>query len=327
MRHDEGHSVPSKLPLDHQLQELVEDACTRIECQLKRYAPFLGVEVCAWMAQLSPTDKASDYFLQPRSFPYLRLPLWAARSFASSTDEGFLADVIYSTVNGYYHIRLLDNLMDGHGTVELKILPATAFFHTEFQATYQKYFSSDHPFWEIFRSAWFSGNEAVTREMDLTCIDAMDFEHITVAKLAAAKIPLAAVAFHSRADEQLRIWEDFATALARWSQMEDDLFDWHHDLSHGKTSHFLSQARRHKSDETVEAWIIRRGFQRGIEDLQNELPGLRCRALRLQSSEVMHYLDIRETMLEEQKEKIGEAFRVLVDVASITQANAVEIPD
>jgi len=127
------------LPQDHQLEELVEASCSRILAELECHAPFLGKKVSQWMAQLSPTGRAPDYFLQPRMFPYLRLPLWAMRSFTAEVDREFLADLVHSTINGYY-IRLLDNLMDGHGTIELKILPATAFFHGEFQATYHKLF-------------------------------------------------------------------------------------------------------------------------------------------------------------------------------------------
>ena len=273
------------------------------------------------MARLSPTGKAPDYFLRPRTFPLLHLPWWAAKSFSAQPDYPFLADVIYSTVNGYYYIRLLDNVMDGHGTVELKILPATAFFHTEFQATYQKYFDAAHPFWEVFRSAWFSASDAVTREVNLHRIDRADFERITVAKLAGIRIPLAAVGFRHGAGERLRGWEKFTLALARWSQMEDDLFDWHHDLRHGKTSYFLTEAHRHKGSESVEAWVISEGFQQGMETLNRELSALRGLVPALSSPDVVRYLDSREAILESQKVRIGQAFQILNDVASIMEPN------
>jgi hypothetical protein len=306
---------------------LVDDACARIQAELTRRAPFLGEQVCGWMAQLSPTGKAPEYFLQPRMFPLLRLPWWAAKSFAAEPDGEFLADVIYSTVNGYYYIRLLDNLMDGHGTVELKILPATAFFHTEFQAMYHKYFAAAHPFWEVFRSAWFSASDAVTHEINLDRIHQAEFERVTVAKLGGARIPLAAVGFRHGASERLRCWEEFTLALARWSQMEDDLFDWHHDLRHGKTSYFLSEASRRKGFETVDAWVIREGFQQGIETLQRELSALRRLVPPLNSPDVVRYLDLRETILEDQKTRIGEAFQILKDVASITEAATAQTSD
>jgi hypothetical protein len=308
-------------------RKMVDDACIRIQTELMHRAPFLGEEVCRWMSHLSPTSDASEYFLQPRTFPLLLLPGWAARSFAAAPDTEFLADVVYSTVNGYYSIRLLDNFMDGHGTVELKILPAIAFFHTEFQATYHKYFAAAHPFWKIFRAAWFCGSEAVTREFDLDRIDEAEFERVTVVKLAGARIPLAAVAFRHDAGEQLQCWEKFALALARWSQMEDDLFDWHDDLRHGKTSHFLTEARRNRGLETVEGWVIREGFQRGIASLQRELDALRHLVPPLNSTDVVRYLDLRETMLDGLKARIGAAFQILKDVASITEASTAQACD
>ncbi len=326
-RHNERPTDESSRLDDDQLQKLVSDGCARIETELTRDAPFLGERVYGWMAHLSPTGNAPDYFLQPRMFPLLRLPLWAAKSFTAEPDGEFLADVIYSTINGYYYVRLLDNLMDGHGTIELNILPATAFFHTEFQATYQKYFDAAHPFWEVFRSAWFSASNAVTHEFNLDRIREAEFERITVAKLAGARIPLAAVGLRYGTDERMRCWEEFALALARWSQMEDDLFDWHHDLRHGKTSYFLSEANRCKGLGTVDAWVIREGFQQGVETLQGELSALRDLVLRLDCPDVARYLDSRETILEGQKTRIGEAFQVLEAVANVTQAPTAQTPD
>ena len=318
-RHADSRTGVSLLA-DDELPKWVGNACARIEAELNRRAPFLGQKISKWMADLSPSGKPGEYFLQPRAFPLLQLPWWAARSLPAEPDQKFLADVIYSTINGYYYIRLLDNLMDGHGTVELKILPATAFFHTEFQAAYHKYFDAAHPFWDIFRSAWFSGSDAVVREFDLDRIDEAEFERVTVVKLAGARIPLAAVAFRHDAGERLQCWEEFALALARWSQMEDDLFDWHDDLRRGKTSHFLTEARRQQGLETVEAWVIREGFQRGIASLQRELDALRHLVPPLNSPDVIRYLNLRQTILEGLRTTIGTAFRILKDVASITEA-------
>jgi hypothetical protein len=322
LRHTDSPTDQSPSLHDKQLRKFVNDACARIQAEFSRRAPFLGEQACGWMAHLSPAGEAPEYFLQPRSFPLLRLIWWAAKSFTTEPDCDFLADVVYSTVNGYYYIRLLDNLMDGHGTVELKILPATAFFHTEFQATYHKYFDAAHPFWEVFRSAWFSASEAVTREDNLDRIHQAEFDLVTVAKLAGARIPLAAVGFRHGAGERLRCWEEFTLALARWSQMEDDLFDWHHDLLHGKTSYFLTEASQHKGFESVDAWVIREGFQQGMEILQRELFALRRLVPSLHSPDVVRYLDSREAILESQMIRIGEAFQILKDVASITEPKA-----
>lgn len=302
---------------DDRLRILVHGACARIEDEFTRRAPFLGRHVRGWMAHLSPTGKAPDYFLQPRSFPLLQLPWWAAGSFTAEHDCEFLADILYSTICGYYYIRMLDNVMDGHATVERKILPATAFFHAEFQVTYQKYFDAAHPFWEVFRTAWFASSDAVTREFFLHRITRSDFERVTVAKLAGARIPLAAVGFRYSAGERLRYWEEFTLAMARWSQMEDDLFDWHDDLRQGKTSYFLTEAGRHTGPGSLDAWVIGGGFQKEMETLERELIALRRLARALDSPDIVRYLESRQSIMESLKVSIGRAFQVLMDVTRI----------
>jgi hypothetical protein len=307
---------------DDELPKWVGNACARIEAELDRRAPFLGQKISEWMAHLSPSGKAAEYFLQPRAFPLLQLPWWAARSFTAEPDQKFLADVIYSTINGYYYIRLLDNLMDGHATVESDILPGTAFFHTEFQRVYQQYFEFSHPFWEIFRSAWFSTSDAVTHEAHLHSVDRAAFEQVTVEKLAAARIPVVAVALRHGMGRRLRYWEEFTLALARFSQMEDDLSDWRHDLNRGKTSYFLTQAGRQRDLGSIEKWVICGGLQQGMENLQMELSCLRRLARYLHSTDVDRYLDGREIMLRTQKLKIGQACQVIQDVERILRSDS-----
>jgi len=305
---------------DASLRMLVFDACARIQIELNRYAPVLGREVCAWMDHLSPTHSAPDYFLQSQSFPLVRLIWWAAKEFSTDVDREFIVDVIYSTINGYYYIRLLDNLMDSHYTVELKILPAAAFFHTEFQSTYQKYFEAAHPFWNKFRSAWFSTSEAVAHELTLAEIRRPDFETITVNKLSAATIPITGIAYHYHAIDRLHFWDKFTSALARWSQLEDDLFDWQHDLMDDKTSYFLTEAAHQTDIPSVEAWVLRRGFREGLERLQRELSALRPLAAQLHNPDIDRYLDSREAMLVNQNSTLVKGLQTLFDLIQVVKS-------
>jgi hypothetical protein len=325
---------------------------------LTAHAPTLVRKVNAWMSHLSPTGEPADYFLQPNSFPLLPLIGWAATSFAldaqaqddtQAADTQFIADVVYSTASMYYYIRLLDNVMDGHATTEAQILPAMAFFHTEFQSAYQRYFPPDHPFWLLFRSEWLAGSEAVARELELASFTRADFETVSVAKLSAARIPVAAVAFRANAADRLAAWDAFTVALSRWSQMEDDLFDWHHDLRHGKSSYFLTEARRncaadsattasvnigvthfadaanfthsgHNSDAALAAWIVQFGFDQEIETLRRELFILRDLAETLHSTHILNYLDCRRVMLDSERVRITTAFKTLAEIAGITES-------
>jgi hypothetical protein len=300
------------------LRGLTESGCARIQSELSRSAPTLGKQVSQWMTSLSPTGDAPDYFMQPRMFPMLLLPWWMAESAGRKLDREFHSDVVYSTLNGYYYIRLLDNLMDGHGSTELALLPAAAFFHSEFLLTYQKYFGAEHPFWPEFRHSWFASSEAIAREPEVKSFDEDAFRQISVDKLCAARIPLAATGHFYRRAEHLNPWLEFTIALAGWSQMLDDLFDWHRDLRDKKDSYVLSEARRQKrEDETVESWIAREGFDWGMAVLRNWLPELRRLALPLESTQLNQYLDLREKMLEEDNAKLGAGLKALVEVSAV----------
>ena len=251
-------------------------------------------------------------------FPMLLLPWWMAESVGRKLGRGFQSDLVYSTLNGYYYVRLLDNLMDGHGSVELALLPAAAFFHSEFLLTYQKYFEADHAFWSVFRSAWFSSSEAIAREATVKCFDEDAFRQISVPKLAAAQIPLAATSHFYQDTESMKPWLEFTTALAGWSQMLDDLFDWYRDLRDRKDSYVLSQARRHKREgETVESWIAREGFDWGMGVLSGWLPELRRLAQPLRSAGLNRYLDLREEMLEEDSAKLGAGLKTLMEISAV----------
>ena len=270
---------------DLRLRNSIRSGCARIHRELSRSAPTLGKQVSQWMTSLSATGDAPDYFMQPRMFPMLLLPWWMAESCGQKLNRGFQSDVVYSTLNGYYYIRLLDNLMDGHGSVELALLPAAAFFHSEFLLPYQKYFDANHPFWPVFRSAWFSSSEAIASEASVVRFDEDAFRQISVQKLCAARIPLAATSYFYGDMESMKPWLEFTAVLARWSQMLDDLFDWHRDLRDKKDSYVLSQARRHKREgETVESWMARTGFDWGMSVLRGWLPELRRLAQPLRSA-------------------------------------------
>jgi hypothetical protein len=315
---DDALPQPDTRLYDPLLRNFIRSGCARIHRELSRSAPILGEQVSRWMKSLSATGDAHDYFVQPRMFPMLLLPWWMVESGGRKLDRGFQSDVAYSTLNGYYYIRMLDNLMDGHGSVELALLPAAAFFHSEFLLTYQKYFEANHPFWPVFRSAWFSSSEAIAREARVECFDEAAFQRISVHKLSAARIPLAATSHFYHDTESMKPWSEFTTALARWSQMLDDLFDWHRDLQNKKDSYVLSQARSHKREgETVESWIAREGFDWGMSVLSKWLPELRRLAHPLRSAALNRYLDLREKMLEGDNAKLGAGLKTLVEISAV----------
>jgi hypothetical protein len=268
-RHVSNRKEVSANKLPAPVRSFLDSAIARILAEFAETAPYLGIQASLWMRNLSPSGRAADYLDQPRIFPTLLLPWWMTRAACAAPDLAFHRDLVYSSVNGYYFIRLVDNLMDGHSSSELKLLPAAAFFHTEFVRVYQQYFSADHPFWQLFRKSWMRANDAAAQGANTAEFGSEEFSTITVAKVVAAEIPLTAAAYHMGKPELLPRWLDFCKRLAHWFQMMDDLFDWCRDLHSGQTSYLLSEARRLKNrEESVEAWMLREGFDREMDRLQ-----------------------------------------------------------
>lgn len=298
------------------LESLVLRAVRRAESELGRSAPFLAGEVGRWMRELWPTRRPEDFFLQPDRFPFLMLPWWLEGAIRGARDPDFQADLVYSSVNGYYFIRLVDDAMDGHSAARADLLPATSFFHTEFQAAYHRRFPADHPFWDLFRQIWFGAADAVTKDAGRGDIDRRWFENVSSKKVSAAKIPLGAVCHRYGAAERWAAWAELCDGLGRLEQLLDDLFDWRDDLEGGAGSWFLSEARRRKAaEESVTAWFVREGFEWGMETCRECLIQLRDSSVELGSPEAEDHLRRREARLLERRAELLPGLRSLAAVA------------
>ena len=55
------------------------------------------------------------YFLHPEAFPMVLLPWWLESTIHEPPARGFQRDIVYSSVSGYYFVRMIDDLMDGVG--------------------------------------------------------------------------------------------------------------------------------------------------------------------------------------------------------------------
>ena len=250
--------------------------------------------------------------MDARGFPSLLLPWWLGKTLEKKPDLRFHSDLVYSTVNGYYYVRLVDNVMDGHAADERELLPAAAFFHSRFQGVYQVYFAPDHAFWKFFTSAWLRSNESVIREVHFDRMDRETFGAVAAKKVCAAQIPLAAVCYRSERPDRLCPWVEFCDLLAHVMQMMDDVFDWHGDASRNITTYFLSQAsERKRPEESVAAWVIREGFDWGLATVDGWLSELVGRSRDLGSSELRRYLVKRRTLLREDRRALLEGRRAL----------------
>ena len=149
------------------LRQLASDAVARIERRLSEGAPSLATPTLAWMRALAGDAPAERYFLHPAAFPMLLLPWWMEGSMNGSPTREFQADLAYSTICGYYAIRMIDDIMDRDAEPDPRVLPALLVLHTEFERTYHRYLAADDPFWELLSAATYTGAETASRDAGL----------------------------------------------------------------------------------------------------------------------------------------------------------------
>jgi hypothetical protein len=304
---------------DLELDQLITSAFKRLYTTLSSHAPFMAEQVSRWTKGLPDAGLTEEeYFKHPRAFPMLLLPWWLEKTLVPEVDLAFQGDLVYSTISYYYHIRLIDNLMDRHATVELAILPVLACLFAQFQQQYQRYFALEHPFWESFDCFLLESCEATIRDANLDEIDHDRFVHVSAKKTGAAKIPLAAVCYRYALLELLPSWEQFVDLLGCWHQMQNDLYDWYRDLHHNTPTYFLSEANRRKANgESMVDWVSREGFVWGNQVLAAWMDGLKTTGAALNSPDVSAYLNLREQMMFEQREEVMQG---LQDVANLLAA-------
>jgi hypothetical protein len=294
------------------INQLIHTAVEQILDEMCQDGPYMAQQAEAWFHDLAGTDHPADYFQHPLAFPMLLLPWWMEQTIHARPDVDFQADLIYSSINGYYFIRMIDNVMDGHGTVEHKLLPMLGFFHTEFHAAYHAYFAGGHPFWAHFKAIGIQSAESALRDAALTDIDQHKFKTIAGRKVSGGKIPLAAVAYRYDCPHLFQTWQPFYDKLGCWHQMYNDLFGWLKDLNHHTPSYFLSEGRRRKEpDQSLAAWVIHGGFAWGVELLESWLNELRQVAEELHSRELLAYLSERQSVLQNQSTEVTGAFHSL----------------
>ncbi len=309
------------------LGALVAGASDRLQSELEAQAPFMAQHVVAWMRDLSGTNQPSDYFLHPVAFPMLSLPWWAESSLRDQPDQNFQAELIYSTMNGYYHIRMIDNVMDGDATVEPLILPALGFFHLRFQGAYQRYFAYPHAFWELFEQVWAASAEATVHDRQLQALTLAQFDTITAKKLCAAIIPVGAVCHRYGRPDLIGPWSALIDRLGRWHQLWNDLFTWRRDVANGVATYFLAECdRRRRPAEPVGAWIVREGFAWGIALLEEWMLGLRTMAAPLGSPALTGYLEQRIGMVRQQAESASAGLRSAARLLALATEQSLDQP-
>jgi hypothetical protein len=297
-------------------------AIDQISSSLSGQAPFLQRQIAEWICQVSPDRDPSALFTQQRMFPLLQLPLWLADTLPIRQDADFHRSLTHSSVNGYFYIRLIDDVVDGDQNRELELicLPAAGFFSSRFQLFYQQHFPPERAFWRTFHELWLASCESAACDASLPTVTWQDFERVSSRKYSAAGIPVAAVCYHYEHPELLAPWLAFTHDLARWSQMLDDTLDWHADRRDCRATYFLSEAERQKSSaESLERWIAREGHDWAFGLLGQWMNNLRADAVKLGSPDLDAYLAHRQAWLQQQEASLRKGYRALSQLARILE--------
>jgi hypothetical protein len=284
-------------PYPAPLRELTRLAVTHLSTGLRRNAPVLGEHADGWMRSLAGDAPAERYFLHPRAFPAVLLPWLLEAAIRRTPSRSFQRDVVYSTVAGYYFVRLTDDLMDGEA-VAPQIVPLLIVLHGEFEQTYHRHFSAGHPFWDALARGSYEAAEMASRDAAQRRITRDHFLANSARKVAGAKIPLAAVCHRYERTELLPPWSEFVDLLGRWHQMLNDMLGWSRDLQRGTPTYFLSEAAaRAGSGASIAEWVISDGYEWGMNELTPWMADLVAAARALDSPALVTYLDGRERAL------------------------------
>ena len=269
------------------------------------------------MQALSGGAPAERYFTNPQAFPMLLLPWWLEVSIRGSVARAFQRDVVYSTICGYYFVRMIDDAMDATPP-PAEVLPALIVLHAEFQHAYQHHFPYEHPFWDALLSASYEAAETASVDARVRPIDRTEFLRVSARKIAGAKVPIAAVCHHYGTPDLIEPWTVLVEALGRWHQMRNDIFDWRRDLERGTATYFLSEAsRRGVSDGSVTEWVMTEGLEWGMAELDIWMKDLLEAAAALDSPPLLAYLEGRRRSLENDRRDVNEAYTSLRRLASL----------
>jgi len=302
---------------DAEFVYLMKKGIGRVYGRLDEDMPQMASRIQAWMKELAGSEEPVDYFLHPAAFPLMLLPWWIEEQLQGAITPDFQTDLIASNSSMYYYIRLVDNIMDGHATVEPKMLPAAGYFVSQFQGVYHPYFNAGHPFWDFFQQTWSEFCDVTAADGHLTDVDEAILTTLVGHKVCAAKISVAAVLFNSDHADLLPVWNDWIDLFGCWHLFQEDVFDWQQDLQLGTATYFLSEARRRKrSNELEVSWIAREGLDWAFEKLAGWMA--RLRQMDFGPPEVAAYLDLREDRLYAQRKKVSAALEMIRKLSDST---------
>lgn len=286
------------------LELILDRSALRFRSNLEAALPTTVPMIDRWLVRVPAPPRMVETCLAITSFPTFALPYWLTPAAERENDFEFQCSIAYSTLNGYFFVRLIDNVTDGDGPPQVrKLLPAAGYFGAQFMSPYLAYFDAGHRFWPVFHSAWNEQAENNSVDAVVDDIDRSLFLGVSARKFGASKVPLAAAAFRYGRDGRLPEWNAFVDRLGAFSQFLNDLFDWLHDSRGGITTYLQSEfRRRHNAGESIAAWILREGFDWGVDQLRLWIGELSEMAASLGSEGAIEWVAKRKARLEDEIE-------------------------
>lgn len=276
---------------DPDLENIVIRAAARLENYVEKHSPFLGEIFSNWIRKLSENIRSETYFTHPQGFPLIVFPWLLKKTYTKTTDTDFHETLVYSSMSGYYFIRIVDNIMDEMESKYTKFLPLAGLLHNQFQHPYGKYFAHGHPFWGIFEKYWSKTAESAIKDSALSRITFDDFRDISSKKVCAGKIPLYAVAFRAGHSEIPEQWHKLFDLFSMWHQMNNDFTDWNRDMKKNRNTYILSEAARRKNEnENIALWMCREGAAHIIELMRGWMNEMIDLSTRMNCPELEAYL-------------------------------------
>jgi hypothetical protein len=275
--------------------EMVSEAVHRLEAEVEALSPFMAVPAKAWMRRLAGGRDPAAYFTHPRAFPFVLLPWWFERAARGSIDRELHIKLAGSSISGYYFIRILDGIMDGHAGKELEFLPILGVFHERFQSPYLSLFPDGHPFHDRFAATWSACLDATAQDAALGAPTLDAFVTVTARKVLAASIPLQAVAWLLDRQDELADWMAFFDLLGCWHLMEEDILDFNEDAGREARTFVLCLAeRRRRPGQSPVGWLLESGIDEIAATMAGWMGELARRAAVLSAPEPAAYLIQRD---------------------------------
>jgi hypothetical protein len=276
------------------LEKLISDAFACFDANLRAALPKTAPQIIKLMHGDSPLFQ-TETVLSAKAFPHYVLPYLLSPARERAVDTQFQTDILYSTVNGSYSIRLCDNIADNDSPPDLrKVAPCVAYFDYEFIRVYLKYFALDHEFWLLFGKFWALQAEASSADSLLNDVDDDTFSLLSSKKFTATKIPIAAVHFrYQNLEHPVERWFHFVDLLGIFAQFNNDFFDWNHDSLYGITTYISSEARRRAPGDSLAKWFLRDGFDWGVSALRAKFDNVKNEAELLGNEAVLNWVIAR----------------------------------